>query len=492
MESPIMSLALLLFFALPIPDLQDSGSPVSGPVGLSDVRAQDPAPTKVLQTSAKTAPVRLDWTTLPFPQMEPGARLGQAMALGDFDGDGWQDLAVSAPGAIRPGGLGEILVAMAAPGGLREGVREILRVAPPAHQPEFEALEFGAALCICELDDDSAAELLIGAPLSGNGSGTVFVWGIDSLQKPAHMLLGADTLPGRLGHSVAAGDFDGDGRWDLAMGAPLAHHGEHPGGAVLVLSTKAGRRVLAAPRPASGAGFGSALAILDLAPGAAVNLVVSAPDADGEGVEGAGQVWIYSAGLRPIQPTLLTDPDLDLPGPSSFGRSISALGKTLLVGAPDRSPSRAGVLGGAFRYRQELGRPVRLLVQGAEPRPSDPAPSHRARHARLGLRVLAANMLGGAEPDALVATEAFFGVEGLEQALLIWPGADPEAKPIALNPPPEAGLRWMQSLAVDSLNSDRACLLAGDPSFGDPSFGVGVTATGSNRGRVMLGVLVPR
>jgi hypothetical protein len=53
-------------------------------------------------------------------------------------------------------------VAMAAPGGLREGVREILRVAPPAHQPEFEALEFGAALCICELDDDSAAELLIG------------------------------------------------------------------------------------------------------------------------------------------------------------------------------------------------------------------------------------------------------------------------------------------------------------------------------------------
>jgi hypothetical protein len=101
-------------------------------------------------------------------------------------------------------------------------------------------------------------------------------------------------------------------------------------------------------------------------------------------------------------------------------------------------------------------------------------------------------MLGGAEPDALVAKEAFFGVEGLEQALLIWPGADPEAKPIALNPPPEAGLRWMQSLAVDSLNSDRACLLAGDPSFGDPSFGVGVTATGSNRGRVMLGVLVPR
>jgi hypothetical protein len=96
-------------------------------------------------------------------------------------------------------------------------------------------------------------------------------------------------------------------------------------------------------------------------------------------------------------------------------------------------------------------------------------------------------MLGGAEPDALVATEALFGVEGLEQALLIWPGADPEAKPIALNPPPEAGLRWMQSLAVDSLNSDRACLLAGDPSVG-----VGVTATGSNRGRVMLGVLVPR
>jgi len=73
-----------------------------------------------------------------------------------------------------------------------------------------------------------------------------------ALQQPAHMLLGADTLPGRQGHSLAAGDFDGDGSWDLAMRAPLAHHGEHPGGAVMVLSTKAGRRVLAAPRPASG------------------------------------------------------------------------------------------------------------------------------------------------------------------------------------------------------------------------------------------------
>lgn len=487
MESPIMSLALLLFLALPIPGSQDSGSPVLVPVGLSDLRPQDPGATEVLQTSADTALVRLDWTTLPFPDMEPGARLGQAMALGDFDGDGWQDLAVSAPGAVRPGGLGEILVAMAVPGGLRKGVREILRVAPPAHQPEFEALEFGAALCICELDNDSAAELLIGAPLSGNGSGTVFVWGIESLQKPAHMLLGADALPGRLGHSLAAGDFDGDGRWDLAMGAPLAHHRKRPGGAVLVLGTKVGLRVLAAPRPATGAGFGSSLAILDLAPGAAVNLVVSAPDADGEGIEGAGQVWIYSAGLRPIQPTLLNDPDLDLSAPSSFGRSISALGKTLLIGAPDRCPPRAGILGGAFRYHPESGRPMRLLVQEKEPLPSDPAPLDQGLRARHGLRVLAANMLGGAEPDALVATEALFGIEGLEQALLIWPGADPEAKPIALNAPPGGGLRWMQSLAVDSLNSDRACLLAGDPSFG-----VGVTATGSNRGRVMLGVLVLR
>lgn len=482
-----MSLALLLFLALPIPGSQDSGSVVSGPLGGSDLRPQDPTSTEVLHTSANSAPVRLDWTTLPFPEMEPGARLGQAMALGDFDGDGWQDLAVSAPGAVRPGGLGEILVAMAVPGGLRKGVREILRVAPPAHQPEFEALEFGAALCICELDDDSAAELLIGAPLSGNGSGTVFVWGIESLKKPAHMLLGADALPGCLGHSLAAGDFDGDGRWDLAMGAPLAHHGERPGGAVLVLGTKIGRRVLAAPRPARGAGFGSSLAILDMAPGAAVNLVVSAPDADGEGVEGAGQVWIYSEGLRPIQPTLLSDPDLDLSAPSSFGRSISALGKTLLIGAPDRCPPRAGILGGAFWYHQESGRPVRLSVEGKGPRPSDRAPSGRVRHARLGLRVLAAHMLGGAEPDALVGTETFFGVEGLEQPLLLWPGADPEAIPIALNRPPKAGLRWMQSLAVDSLNSDRACLLAGDPSFGE-----GVTATGGNRGRVMLGVLVPR
>jgi len=473
-----MSLALLLF--APKLVLGAAVSVLAAPLGQEGAS----------QSGEVSENLQLIWSALALPELSPGARLGQALALGDFDGDGWQDLAASAPGAERPGGRGLVLVMLAAPGGLLEGVREVLRVFPPEHNPSFESLEFGAALCICELDEDPAAELLIGSPLSGSGSGSVFVWGIESLEKPAHMLQGPGALPGRLGSSLAVGDFDGDGRSDLAMGAPLARYRERQGGAVLLLCTSLGRRVIPAPRPGPGMGFGSALGVLDLAPGAAVNLVVAAPDAHGEGTQGAGQVWIYSAGLRPIQPTLLSDP-FPQPGvPSSFGRSISALGKTLLIGAPDRASTNVGVLGAAFRYfphqRRSLGlfSPTHLEKDAlAVPAPGPQQPPS----GRFGLRVLAASLLGGEKPDALVASETFPGVVASGPALLLWPGADPDAVPIALAAPEHAGPRWMQSLAADALNSTQMCLLAGDPSFDGEG-----SAPGSNCGRVMVGVLKPR
>lgn len=465
----------------------------------------------------------LRWTELPFPPMEPGARLGQALAVGDFDGDGWQDLAASAPGAVRDGGRGQIIVLMAAPGGLLEGVERVYRVVPPAHQPSFESLEFGAALCICELDDDEGAELLIGAPLSGSGSGSVFVWGIGTLNKPAHMLLGPDALPGHLGASLAVGDFDGDGRSDMAMGAPLARHRDRPGGAVLLLGTSMGRRVISTPRPAEGAGFGSALGVLDLAPGAAVNLVVAAPDADAEGILGGGQVWIYSAGLRPIQPTLITDPGLDLYAPPSFGRSISTHGKTLLIGAPDRRPGEVRPIAGeeseeqspeesalpsiyrsprwipqsgaAFRMEPVLMRavpfvnPQGLATVNQEPgQRLDPEGTllneGLAPPGRYGLRVLAANLLAGPEPDALVVAERFFPTDRGPASIFLWPSADTTQEPILLSAPPQAGARWMQGLLADRFNGTSAHLVAGDPSFRAEG-----TRLGANQGRVMLGSL---
>lgn len=473
-----MSLALLLF--APKLVLGAAVSVLAVPLGQEGVSQSGEVPEDL----------QLIWSALALPELAPGARLGQALALGDFDGDGWQDLAASAPGAERPGGRGLVLVMLAASGGLLEGVREVLRVSPPDHNPPFESLGFGSALCICELDEDPAAELLIGSPLSGNGSGSVFVWGIESLQKPAYMLLGPGSLPGRLGSSLGAGDFDGDGRSDLAMGAPLARYRDRQGGAVLLLCTSLGRRVIPAPRPGPGIGFGSAIGVLDLSPGAAVNLVVAAPDAPGEGIEGAGQVWIYSAGLRPIQPILLSDPLKQLETPSSFGRSISALGKTLLIGAPDREPGTAGVHGAAFRYFSHQRRPLGLfssehLEQDAH---AVPLPgSQQPPSGRFGVRVLAASLLGGKKPDALVASETFSGLEDSGPALLLWPGADPNAVPIALAAPEQAGPRWMQSLAVDALNSAEMCLLAGDPSFDAEG-----SASGSNCGRVMVGVLRPR
>lgn len=166
---------------------------------------------------------------------EAGDRFGHAIATADFDGDGIPDVAIGAPGEA-PGSdpaSGVVFIYSGSdPGGLRPW--KVLT------QNGFGSNEagdrFGHSLVAADFDNDGRADLAVGAPGEAPGndprSGYVFVFrGGSTGLTPWHGIqqtgLGQNERDDLFGEALTAGDFNGDGHYDLVVGAP----GEAPGSA---------------------------------------------------------------------------------------------------------------------------------------------------------------------------------------------------------------------------------------------------------------------
>jgi len=408
------------------------------------------------------------WEVLPLDDLGPGARLGQAVALGDFDGDGWEDLAASAPGALRPEGPGRgvVLIAYAAEGGLLSGVRETRLVAPPSHQPDFESLEFGHSLCAIDLDDDPEPELAIGAPRSGADSGSVWAWGIEGPQRPARMILPPGTLPGGLGHAMCRLDLEGDGRDDLVVAAPQADLDGVRCGALLAFSSGGGRRVLPPVDPQEGGLYGFALGAGDLLPGGPQNLVVSEPGASHAGADEVGRVWVFPPDGALRRPDLCIDRTPDPEERSRFGVALATRGPLLAVGAP--GTDREG--------RRDVGR---VLFAGRYPRLDPLLEPGLERDALLGSCLAFVDLAGATELDLVAPV---WGAETPEADAQrgAWVWVDLDGDPRWLPAPDGGGARWARTLtALES--EDSTLLLASDPSYDREARG-----RADNHGRITL------
>jgi len=169
--------------------------------------------------------------------VEEGDRFGSALAAGDFDNDGFADLAVGAPGEVAgsASAAGAVSVLRGSAAGLTAtGGRLFTQVAGAVEQGD----QFGAALAAGDFDSDDFADLAAGAP--GEVAGTAAAAGAVSVLRGSGGGLtatggqlftqvgGAVEQGDVFGSSLASGDFNGDTFGDLAAGAP----GEVAGSAV--------------------------------------------------------------------------------------------------------------------------------------------------------------------------------------------------------------------------------------------------------------------
>ncbi len=162
-----------------------------------------------------------------------GDRAGGALAaLPDLDGDGLAELAVASPDGA---GVTWLVSGAGEEGDLDDAAWLRLEGDPDAWP--------GLAMVSLDLNGDGAADLALGAPKddrAGGSAGAVYVLygplqgGALSLEEAPLVLEGAESGD-MAGYALAAGDLDGDGLTDLAVGAPEDAYLSYNAGAVLIV-----------------------------------------------------------------------------------------------------------------------------------------------------------------------------------------------------------------------------------------------------------------
>ncbi len=274
-----------------------------------------------------------DWSYIGTTDNE---QLGFSLASGDFNDDGYGDLAVGKHG-------GGYAVFFGGPTGL---------ALTPAINRTRE-LRQGDALTVCDFDGDGLDDLIVGSPAQG-GSGRVLVlWGDASVPLTSELVVDATGITGAgLGTAVACSDVDGAGQSDIIAGAPHDVDPTNPyatPGSFVVYAGGMGRSYRDPTWKTYGDGgidyvewFGSALATADVNDDGRNEIVVGAKS---PGDTHIGAVYIYTAiGGEPALGWTIngTDAGADF-GAAVLGVDLDGDGMDdIVVGAPKSDVQNAG------------------------------------------------------------------------------------------------------------------------------------------------------
>jgi hypothetical protein len=282
---------------------------------------------------------------------ESGDRFGAALAVGDFDADGFDDLAVGVPGedvfsfgrSVPDAGAVHVLYGDAGSLGVSNDVWVQDNLAPPlpSEDSDYEIAEFadqfGYSLATGRFNDDAADDLAIGVPFDDRynwdgafqpDAGVVHViygstFGLRtpdggySFAGPPRLLhqdvwgnRAAEAFD-RFGFAVAGGDLNANGIDDLAIGVPGEDNNR---GGVLLISGETGgignRIVFWSQQywPQTGDECGRALTFGDFNGDGIDDLVVAMPGDDRSVSTASGQIQVSNAGSVAVTLGALSSP----------------------------------------------------------------------------------------------------------------------------------------------------------------------------------------
>ncbi|WBQ03161.1 peptidoglycan DD-metalloendopeptidase family protein [Kribbella sp. CA-293567] len=277
-----------------------------------------------------------------FTQSSPGMpdsaertdEFGTAVAAGDFDNDGRDDLAIGAPKENVDGfnQAGNVIVLRGGRTGLSTTGSQVWHQGSPGIAGEVEGGDnFGSSLATGDFDGDGRDDLVVGSPgeaiadQAAAGNVNVIYGSTTGLVAAGNQILNQSTagVPGNweandlFGSAVTAGDFNDDGRDDLAVGVPGENDGEtRDAGAVNVtygtadglqanwsqIFTRAG--LLNGGTPSSGDQFGTALAAGNFNGPGGDDLAIGAPGTIVDGNVAAGRLTILYGAPNGLLPTV--------------------------------------------------------------------------------------------------------------------------------------------------------------------------------------------
>jgi hypothetical protein len=252
-------------------------------------------------------------------------RFGAALAVGDFDDDGYDDLAVGVPGEAFPSeedaGMVQILRGSAA-GLSGSGSRSLREGELGGHVDGRDG--FGQAFAVGDWNGDGRDDLAVGASedeaagieLAGQvtevrfQSGGLEPTGARTWSESDIHGSGSSESQDGFGFALAAGDFDRDGFDDLAIG----HLDEglivtRDGAVTVIVGSPTGlstarRRLFVAghdgvpgPPDEQGRNFGQTLVAGDFDADGHDDLAVGVPSEDQAGVDGAGAAYVLYGAL---------------------------------------------------------------------------------------------------------------------------------------------------------------------------------------------------